>query len=211
MRSFVKRSNGMPEATSTTRASTSKPYCALYAHRVPGWKSSGTFFRRGITTESASPAPIGTCETWAALAPPLINPDVCVSRSRTVIGRVASTVRVGSGAAIAFVGCATPSVLRTVTFRFCSSGMNRETGSVSRSLPFLDQHHHRDADDGLRHRHDAEDGVLRHRLLRLEVHQPLRLEVRDAAVPRDERDGAAEGLRVDMALHQLGDTLQPLR
>ena len=79
--------------------------------------------------------------------------------------------------------------------------MNFDTGSVSLTLPSSTIIMIGDADDRLGHRHDAEDGVLLHRLLRLDVHQPLRLEMRDAAVARDERDGAREapGRRCDAA------------
>ena len=131
-----------------------------------------------------------TSATLPALTPPLIRPEVCVSRSRTVTSRSAGTVRPGIGAANVpdGAGATRPSVLSTTTDRPCRSGMNFEAGIGEPHLPVLDQHQDRDADDGLGHRHDAEDGVLLHRLLRLDVHQTVCLEVSDAAVARDERD-----------------------
>jgi hypothetical protein len=53
-----------------------------------------------------------------------------------------------------------------------------------------------------------EDGVLLHRFVRLEVHQPVGLEVRDATVARDECDRAGKRLRSDVPLHQLPDAFQ---
>jgi hypothetical protein len=77
--------------------------------------------------------------------------------------------------------------------------------------PFLDEHHHGDAGHRLGHRGDAEEGVLRHRLLRFEVHQAMRLEVDDPSAPGDERHGAGDLAGVDVALDRIVDPRQPLR
>src|SRR5690242_19416487 len=104
----------MPDATSTIRASTSNPYCGLYAHRLPGWKSSGTLCKRGSACASVSPAP--TANAYVLLAPALMKPDVWVNRSRIVIGRSAGTTRPGNGADAvkAGEGGDTPSTFGTI-------------------------------------------------------------------------------------------------
>ena len=47
IRCLTKRSIGMPDASSTMRDSVSNAAVALYAHREPGWNSSGTLPSRG--------------------------------------------------------------------------------------------------------------------------------------------------------------------
>src|SRR5690349_3005471 len=108
-------SSGIPDATSTTCASTSKPYCGLYAQCVPGWKSSGIVARRGKACANVSPLP--TANGYVLLAPPLMSPDVCDSKSRIMTGRSAGTTRPGCGADAvnAGDGGTKPSVLGTVT------------------------------------------------------------------------------------------------
>jgi hypothetical protein len=81
---------------------------------------------------------------------------------------------------------------------------------VQPQLPFLDHHHHADADHGLGHRRDAEHVRGRHRLLRLEVHDALRVDVGDLAFARDGDDGAGQIARGDAALNHLRDALESL-
>jgi hypothetical protein len=89
-------------------------------------------------------------------------------------------------------------------------GNELRDGIGEANLAVLDEHQNRHTDHRLGHRHDAEDGVLLHRLLAVDVHQPVRLEMRDAAVARDERHGPGEVLRGNLTLHQLADALQPI-
>ncbi len=62
---------------------------------------------------------------------------------------------------------------------------------VQAQLALLVEHHDRHAGDRLAHRRDAEDGVLAHRRLALDVLEPGRVDVDHLAVARDERDDAA--------------------
>jgi len=78
-------------------------------------------------------------------------------------------------------------------------------------LPFFVQHHGRHAGDWLGHGEDAKDGVLRHRTLRLAVHQPMGLKVGDLAVAGDQSDHPRQAAGVDMSLHGLTDASQPVR
>ena len=55
----------------------------------------------------------------------------------------------------------------------------------------------------------AEDAVLDHRLLRVEIHQPVGLVVADASVARHQRHGAGEAAGRDVPLHQFAHALQP--
>ena len=75
--------------------------------------------------------------TLPALMPPLIRPEVCVNKSRTVTSRSAGTVRPGNGPATVpdGAGATRPSVLSTTAESPCSSGMNFDAGSVSRTFP----------------------------------------------------------------------------
>ena len=94
------------------------------------------------------------CErvVWPAVAaapavalpsPPLISPEPCVSRSRIVISRVADTRSTSGGGPPrppgppGPAGAAPPPRVRlgTATFIDLNSGMKRETGSLSRTLP----------------------------------------------------------------------------
>ena len=81
---------------------------------------------------------------------------------------------------------------------------------VQPQLAFLDHHHDADADDRLGHRGDAEHRRRRHRLLRLEIHDALRVEVGEASLARDRDHGAGEIAGGDPALDHLGDALKPL-
>ena len=149
-------------------------------------------------------------------APPLPRPEVCVRRSRTVIGRVAGVSVISCGARAAALAGRLPAPapsgpgFATATFVSLNSGMKRDTGSVETDLPFLDQHQDGDAGDRLGHRGDAEDAVLPHRRLRLEVHHPVRLEVGDLAAPRHDGHAAGDLPGADVALDHLVDPLQPL-
>ena len=81
----------------------------------------------------AARSSFGFCGSFAIsarLIGPLPRPEECVSRSRTVMARVAGTS--------VYFGGAAPGVepgSGTATFISLNSGMNRETGSVSRTLP----------------------------------------------------------------------------
>ena len=81
---------------------------------------------------------------------------------------------------------------------------------VQAQLPFLDHHHHADADDRLGHRGDAKHVRGRHRLLAVTVGHALSVHIRDAPLARDGDDSAGEIARGDAALNHLGDALQPL-
>jgi hypothetical protein len=84
------------------------------------------------------------CMTWlasAAATPPLTRPEVCVSRSRIVMSRVADTRSTGIAAApprpppAPAAGCPPGAGRGTATFRPFNSGMYVATGSFSRILP----------------------------------------------------------------------------
>ncbi len=81
---------------------------------------------------------------------------------------------------------------------------------VQPDLALFDEHHDRDAGDRLRHRGQPEQPVLRHRLLRFEVHHAARFEVGDASLARHECDGTGDVARVDVTLNGLANALQPL-
>ncbi len=68
-------------------------------------------------------------------------------------------------------------------------------------LPFLVQHHHRDAGDRLGHRIDASDRVELHRRAGLETGNAVGLVLHDLAFPRHQRDDAGELFLVDEVLH----------
>ena len=75
------------------RPSVSIPASELYAHRVPGWKSSGAAPSVGMYPARLSVDLLGAIrEASREPAPPLASPEVCVIRSRTVISRLAGTV-----------------------------------------------------------------------------------------------------------------------
>jgi len=69
----------------------------------------------------------------------------------------------------------------------------------------------RDTRDRLRHGRQAEQVVLRHRLLRVHVHDALRLEVRDLAPSSDERHRTRNVARRDVTIDRFANSLQPLR
>ena len=83
------------------------------------------------TTDARSS--FGFCGSFAIsawLMGPLPSPEECVSRSRTVMARAAGTS--------VYFGSTAPGVgpgSGTATLRSLKSGRNRETGSVSRTLP----------------------------------------------------------------------------
>ena len=80
---------------------------------------------------------------------------------------------------------------------------------VEADFPFLDHHHDCHAHHRFRHRHDAEHGIRRHRFFCFDIHQALRLQVRDTAIARDQRDRARETSCVEMPQNQLVNPVQP--
>jgi hypothetical protein len=93
---------------------------------------------------------------------PYDTPEVCVSRSRIVISRLAGTTATGLfGAAPAGGG--------TATVVFLYAGMNFRYRIGEQQLAVLEQHQGGDARDRLGHRGDAEDGVLLRRRVLLQV------------------------------------------
>ena len=86
------------------------------------------------------------------------------------------------------------------TFVSLNSGMNRDTGSVSRTFPSSTIIMMATPVTGLVIDAMRKMPSLRIGVFALEVHQPLRLEVRDAPLARHDRDGAGDLLRVDVAL-----------
>jgi hypothetical protein len=85
------------------------------------------------------------------------------------------------------------------------SGQVLGDGIGENDLPLFRQHHRRDGHEGLRHRVEAEDGVLRHRRAARRIAGAEGLEVGDAALARDDRDGAGKLLRLDLRLQRLPD------
>ena len=67
-------------------------------------------------------------------------------------------------------------------------------------VSLLVQHHHRDADDRLGHRADAEDIGALDRITGLEVAHPPFVHPRDLAVPYHHADGAGDSAFVHVAL-----------
>src|SRR4030081_2712329 len=87
------------------------------------------------------------------IAMTLLKPKVDVSRSRTVIWRLAGTVS-SSGES-----------MRRSTLRFASSGNQAFKGIVEPEYAVVDQNHGCGRRDQLRDRRDPEDRVATHRLL----------------------------------------------
>ena len=75
---------------------------------------------------------------------------------------------------------------------------------------FLDHHHRGDAKHGLRRGHHDEDGVLLHRAVFLDIHEPVGLEVHDLAAPGDRSDRPLDVAGGDVALHGGVDSSQTL-
>ena len=115
-------------------------------------------------------------------------PDLCASRSRIVIVR-----RAGTG----FASAPVPSI----TITPLNVGMNSRHRIGEEQLPFLEQHHDRDAGHGLGHRGDAEDRIGLHRRLLLDVLEADRVQIDGLPFARDERDDAADFLAIDESLH----------
>ena len=92
-----------------------------------------------------------------------------------------------------------------------------ELGDVARDrivqpqLSFLDHHHDADADDRLGHRRDAEHRRRRHRLLRLEIHDALRVDVGEATLARHRDHGAGQIAGGDPPLDHLGRRAEAAR
>ena len=89
--------------------------------------------------------------------------------------------------------------------------MNFETGSVSLIFAFFHHHEYGNAHDRFCHRRNAENRVFGHRLVRLDVHQSLRLEMSDLSLAGDQRDRAGNVPRLDASFNQVVYSLQPLR
>ena len=83
-------------------------------------------------------------------------------------------------------------------------------GCAEREAVLLVQDHHGDAGDRLAHRVDAEERVLGHRFLRLEVAVAVRVEVRDLAAAGDQARGAGDFARLDVAVHRSVDAGEAL-
>ena len=136
MRCRANWSNGIPSDLDRAQQDV-EAELRLYAQRVPGWKSSGTFLRRGMTCATVSPSfrhHVGV----AARAHAATHQTRGVRQKiRTVISRSAGTTRLGIAAVTDpdGAGATRPSVFSTTAESPCSSGMNFETGSVSRTLP----------------------------------------------------------------------------
>jgi hypothetical protein len=124
----------MPEATSTTRPSTSID--RLYSYAVPGWNLSGCLASRSMLPASVTDGAQNASQTplLRYISPtglrsmnPYTRPEVCVSRSSIVICRRAGTVPAASPLVGDSAGAST---------RIClNDGMKRDTGSEVRSLP----------------------------------------------------------------------------
>ena len=83
---------------------------------------------------------------------------------------------------------------------------------VEADQPLFDQHHQRDRGDRFRHRVDAEDRVLAHRLAALEVHLAAEAGMDELALAPDVGQHAGQIAAVDIAaLHDLIQPRQPRR
>jgi hypothetical protein len=82
---------------------------------------------------------------------------------------------------------------------------------VQQEAALLVEHQHGHARDRLAHRGDTEDRVGRHGFPRLDVHPPVRPEMRRLPVARDVHDRAGHPLLVDAPLHQGVQPGQPRR
>ena len=76
-------------------------------------------------------------------------------------------------------------------------------GLVERDAALLEQHHEGDRRDRLGHRIDAEDGVVPHRDLALDIGEALHGAVGDLAAAVDQKLGARKASGVDVALFQV--------
>ena len=82
---------------------------------------------------------------------------------------------------------------------------------VEQEPPLLEQHHQRGRDDRLGHRHQDEDGVLRHRHAVLPVAPAVRLEVDHLPLAGDQGDRAGDPAVIDVLPDEAVDPLQALR
>ena len=85
------------------------------------------------------------------------------------------------------------------TLGFLNSGMKRDTGSVRRSFPSSISIRIATPVTGFDIDAMRKIASLRIGVLRLDVHQPLRLEMRDPPLARHHRDRAGDLARVDVA------------
>ena len=131
-------------------------------------------------------------------------PDVCVSRSLTVICR-----RAGDDDAIRVAR----RLRRVSAYRDGGLGERRDPaahriGEID--LPFLDEHQRGNAGDRLGLRRDAEDRVGGHALVRFAVRPADRLLVDDLAVAHHESHGAGDLVVVDVALQRRIDSRETI-
>ena len=98
-----------------------------------------------------------------------------------------------------------------MTFSALNSGTNLVIGSSSCHLPVLEQHHHGDAGDRLRHRVEAEDRVARHRRAGRQALDAVGLLGHDLAVPRQQRRHPGDAPVRDDLRHVGVELRQPLR
>ena len=76
------------------------------------------------------------------------------------------------------------------------------------SVTFFVEHHQSSRHYRFGHRHDDEDGIIRHRFVVFFVFPALRLDVYYLAVARYQRDGPGKHIAIDVALHSVGEALQ---
>ena len=145
--------------------------------------------------------------------PPLASPEVCVKRCWIVIG--VSARHESMRRRILAIHLERTDVLVGRLLKYGHLHV-RELGNVflhriaRTDQPLFDHHHGRDAEHRLGRRHHDEDRVLRHRLFRLDVHQPVGLEVHDLAAPCHRRHRALDVAGIDVPLHRRIDPLQSL-
>ena len=187
------------------RPSVSMPARPLYAQRVPGWKSRG-----------AAPSAAVQSATVPVVSRGAMRPAACASRAAAhqarrvgdqVMHRDLAIGRHGVDGALPARGVGS----RHRDLRVAELRDEARHGVGQTDLPLFHEHQDGDAGHRLRHRGDGEDGVLLHRGVRLEVHQPVRLEMRYVPAPRDDGDGPGDLVRIDGALDHLADPLQALR
>ena len=98
------------------------------------------------------------------------------------------------------------SFFSTPTLAFANDGMYFATGSSSLSLPCIDQHHRRDAGDRLRHRIQAEDGVVGHRQPGRDIAHAEEFVINRLAMLLDQQNGAR-----NLAVGDLAAEKSPIR
>ena len=177
------------------------PARPLYRHRVPGWKSSGSLrelrHERGQRLALARPErslrhPPGAqaaADEAGGMRHQVADRDLALGRDELDLGL-----------RLALDGDLHPLEL----------GDELRDRVIQPDLPLLDHHHDGDAGHRLGRRGHAEERVLRHRLLRVDIHHALRLEVDHLPLARDERDGPRDPVVVDVAPDHVVDPMEPL-